>query len=345
MATYKVKKGDTLSGIAASQGVKLSDISGYRSGNPDLIYEGETLNIGVPETDTGSTTGVTQEDASGMSTKDLSIALATEYGETPEVDDGPSIETYRSDYDTYKGKREESFQKLQGLTTDTFNTEYESRELGKKKERIAKLDDDIASLRAARDADMNEVRKNPNLSAAQMTGDVKKQADFYNAQINNLITERNSISTEYNSALDEIDRIVENAVTDAQSEFAYYSGLFDEAGSNITSYEEALREALKDEQEQENFEDQLAQALTIAQMRESGGGSGGGNDDNWRLVYDDFGEPLYWFNSATKEIEYINSDNQNSGGGNTSFDDLEAELDGEEGGDGNFKWYNPLTWF
>lgn len=333
MATYQVKKGDTLSGIAASQGVKLSDISGYRSGNPDLIYEGETLNIGVPETKTGST-------------KELSDAMAEEYGEADDTSGSDATLTkYREDYDSYKTKRDDAFQSLKGITTDTFNSEYDSRKLEEKKQKIETLDGDIASLRAARDADLNEVRKNPNLSASQMTGDVKKQADFYNAQINNLINERNSVAGEYNSELDEIDRIVQNAVTDAQAEYAYYDGLFNEAGTNISSYESALREELLADQEQDNFERQLEQALTIAQMK--GTGSGGGSDDNWKLVYDDYGQPLYWFNSATKEIEYINGDD-NPGGGNTgggSFDDLEAELDNEDGGSSDFVWWNPKTWF
>lgn len=43
--TYTVQAGDTLSGIAAKLGVSTSAISGYRSGNPDLIYPGEVLKI------------------------------------------------------------------------------------------------------------------------------------------------------------------------------------------------------------------------------------------------------------------------------------------------------------
>lgn len=43
--TYTVQAGDTLSGIAAKFGVSTSAISGYRSGNPNLIYPGEVLTI------------------------------------------------------------------------------------------------------------------------------------------------------------------------------------------------------------------------------------------------------------------------------------------------------------
>lgn len=43
--TYTVRAGDTLSGIAARYGVAVSDIGGYRSGDPNLIYPGEVVRI------------------------------------------------------------------------------------------------------------------------------------------------------------------------------------------------------------------------------------------------------------------------------------------------------------
>lgn len=44
--TYTVKSGDTLSKIAQQYGVSPQAITGYRSGNPNLIYPGEVLTIG-----------------------------------------------------------------------------------------------------------------------------------------------------------------------------------------------------------------------------------------------------------------------------------------------------------
>lgn len=43
---YNVQAGDTLSAIAAKFGVPISDISGYRSGDPNRIFPGESLTIG-----------------------------------------------------------------------------------------------------------------------------------------------------------------------------------------------------------------------------------------------------------------------------------------------------------
>lgn len=43
--SYTVRAGDTLSGIAARYGTTVSHIGGYRSGNPDIIYPGEVVQI------------------------------------------------------------------------------------------------------------------------------------------------------------------------------------------------------------------------------------------------------------------------------------------------------------
>lgn len=43
--TYTVKEGDTLSKVASQYGVNVTDISGYASGNPDLIRPGEVLSV------------------------------------------------------------------------------------------------------------------------------------------------------------------------------------------------------------------------------------------------------------------------------------------------------------
>jgi len=348
--TYRVKKGDTLSGIAKNFGVKTSDIGGFRSGNADLIFPDEELSIGkVPSTNTG----ITQDQASKMSTKDLSIAMAGgDYNSTLRDELGeetPSnIDRFRTDSDSQKTSRDAAFTKLQGISTDTFNSEYDNRKLSERKERISSLDSDIAAARQLRDDAISKVRANPGLSAAQMTGDIAKLSDAQNAVINNLIGERNSTATEYNAELGEIDSIVERAAKDAQLEFGYWDGLFNETTKNISDYESVLRQELKSSQDQNNFETQLAQQLQIAQMKGSGGGAGGGsNAANWKLVYDDSGFPLYWFNSRTKEIDYNVGNSDESGNNNSSFADLEASLDKpapEEKNNNGARWFNPFSW-
>lgn len=71
--TYTVQAGDTLSGIAAKLGVPTSAITGYRSGNPNLIYPGEVLHIG-----SSASGGRTYTVRSG----DTLSGIAAQYGTT-----------------------------------------------------------------------------------------------------------------------------------------------------------------------------------------------------------------------------------------------------------------------
>ena len=71
--TYTVHPGDTLSGIAAKLGVAQSQITGFHSGNPNLIYPGEVLTIGgaaAPIQSAGTTYTVQSGDTlSGIAAK------------------------------------------------------------------------------------------------------------------------------------------------------------------------------------------------------------------------------------------------------------------------------------
>lgn len=71
--TYTVQPGDTLSGIAAKLGVAQSQISGFHSGNPNLIYPGEVLSV------SGGSTQQSAEYYTVQSGDNLS-AIAARYG-------------------------------------------------------------------------------------------------------------------------------------------------------------------------------------------------------------------------------------------------------------------------
>lgn len=67
---YTVRAGDTVSGIAAAYGVPTSAISGFRSGNPNLIYPGEVLTIGGAKKPAGRTYTVKSGDTlSGIASR------------------------------------------------------------------------------------------------------------------------------------------------------------------------------------------------------------------------------------------------------------------------------------
>lgn len=309
--TYKVQKGDTLSSIAKKTGVGIDQISGYRSGNKDLIYEGEELALGgSPKSEASSYVSEVKDqlgDTGGSSSKSTSIY---------------DSEKLKTDRDTYKSGLDSAYKKLKDVQQETFDTEYEKRGLDKKKEKMSELDSQIATERAKRDEAINKIRTNPGLSAAQMTGDIKKAADYQNSVINNLIQERNGVAGEYNAALDEIDGAVSRAASGAQAEYNYYSGLLGNTEGTLKEYQSSLVDQLRADTQADQFDRQLAQALEIATMKAN---DSGGSGSKLQLRSDpNTGDPLYWFDPDTGAITYIDEGDEGGGnsGGGSSFDDI-----------------------
>jgi len=307
--TYKVKKGDTLSDIAKAYGTSVDSISGYSSGNKDLVKEGENLSIGTPEKKGAETSYVDE----------VKSQLGEMSGETPDTTsmyDTTSLDTNLKDYNA---KRDESFKALKDISTNTFNTEYEKRGLAEKKTQMSDIDNEIANKKQERDSYISTfIKSNPGLSAAQMSGQSRNMVDLANSEINNLIAERNGLAGEYNTNLGEIDKIVENVVGDKTLDYNYYTGLTKETEGKKSEYQKALREALQDEIKNEQFDRSLSQALEIAQMRGSGG-------DNRTLVKDPkSGDPLYWYDNNTGDIEWIEGE---AGPTENGYDSIDTETE------------------
>jgi len=328
---YKIKKGDTLGAIAKQYGVGLSDITGYRSGDPNKIYEGETIKIGSTPKDTGSSSYVSEVKSQLSDTEDTTDSK-NPYG----------LAAIRTKIDDTTKKRDSAFAELKDISTKTFNDEYSKRGLEEKKTKMASLDSEIAAEKAKRDEAIAKVRSNPGLSAAQMTGDIKKLADYQNDVINTKIAERNSIASEYNTGLAEIDKIVGNVVKDKTLDYGYYDSVLKDLTGQVGDYTKAMREDLKAETEADQFDRQLAQALEIAQMNAN---KKGGSSTNLQLRSDPrTGDPLYWFDPDTGEITYINQPEDTGSSSGDNFDDIEAAVAEQQKSTGK-KWYNPFTWF
>jgi hypothetical protein len=180
----------------------------------------------------------------------------------------------------YNKKREDAFSALQNLRTTTYNEEYKTKGLDKVKGQISDLDIEIQNVRNARDESILKTRQNPYLSASALAGDVSKLTDKYNANLNTLIQQRNSLAGDYNTNLKEIETSVDNALRDKAMELEYWGNLADQEEKQKSEYMKMLMEGLKDKQSQGNFERQLAQQLEIARMRGSGSG-----DDNYAYRY------------------------------------------------------------
>lgn len=308
--TYTVQKGDTLSKIAAQNGVKISDISGYKSGDPNKIGIGETLTIGASPASSYVSEVKDQLGGSGSGSTGSGSSSSSVYDSTK----------LSSDLDTYKSSLDKAKSNLEKAQTDAWDEAYKDSGLDEKKAQIATIDSDIAAARQVRDDAIAKVRANPGLSAAQMTGDIKKLADYQNGIINNKIQERNSVASEYNTGLTEVQRKADAKSAAAKTEYDYYAGLYSDTGSKLKDYQASLADQLKESTQADQFDRQLAQAMEIAQLNASKKGSSG---SNLQLKSDpNTGDPLYWFDPDTGAITYING---NNGGGNDGFDSLGSD--------------------
>lgn len=242
-------------------------------------------------------------------------------------------------------KRDSAFSELKDISTKTFNDEYEKRGLAEKKSKMATLDSEIAAEKAKRDEAIAKVRSNPGLSASQMTGDIKKLADYQNDVINTKIAERNAVAGEYNTELSEIDKLVSSTVKDKTLDYGYYDSVLKDLTGQVGDYTKAMREDLQNETQADQFDRQLAQALEIATMNAN---KKGGSGSNLQLRSDPrSGDPLYWFDPDTGEITYINQPENSGGNSGSEYDEIENAVTTQEENKKKFNWsnLNPLNWF
>lgn len=291
--TYTVQPGETLSQIAGREGVPQSAVTGYRSGDPNLIYPGEELSVG----------GVEPREPAEYS---YEKALADEMGtKTPEevMGEQPTlVEDLRKEIETAQEKREKSREDLENARVNYFNEEYEKAGLGDKKERISSIDNEIGGLREEREEAILTAKRNPNISAGVLQGEIGKITDYYNGVINNEINKRNSVAEGYNRGIDEIERKVSHRTEDLANQYGHWDSVINQATANLSTYEQALRQEMQEESLQDRWEKEMAQQRELAQLRTSGG------EEEVKLVarnrYDERGKVVGtdWYNPYTAEI-------------------------------------------
>lgn len=250
------------------------------------------------------------------------------------------VEQYKTARDTASQKKQEAFDALKGFETKTYQEEYDKSGLKEKKDRIASIDAQIATKKKELADKAASVSANPELSAATQTGEIAKFTRKVNADIANLVAERNSAAQEYNTGLDDIDKTVERALKDKQLEYGYWEGEEGAANDSLLAYQKLIEDALKEETQQSNFEKQLAQALEIARMRDT-------TNPSLQLITDTYGDPTGYFNRATGEVTpYTDSTEGDTAGGPALVDTTEGDQSQAEDQPGFFQsLWNRITRF
>jgi LysM repeat protein len=280
---YTVKSGDTLGAIAKKLGTSVDNLTGYKSGNANLIFPGETISVKAPvnneATDRASTVRSELTDAPSTTTKPDSS-----FG-------GFDFSTLQNDLKETQKQKEEAFKKLDGFQSKRYEELVSERKLDDNKSFISDLDAQITQKKNERDQALAKIRSNPGASASTLAGEGKVASDLLNNEINNLIGQRNAKANEYNSALAEIESIVGREAGDLQSAFGFYESAEKQANDLIASYQKALIDQLtREEDRQFSLDDDLRdfeQALEIARIKQASSGSG----TNYTILTDQFGRP------------------------------------------------------
>ena len=312
MAKYVVQPGDTLSKIAKKFGTGIDKISGYRSGNKDLIYAGEEVE--VPEApDTNTTSQRAEEMGNQFNQGSTESSRPTSTEDYFDQQYGSNREDYRKRLTESRDKKKDAYERLTSFRQDRYDEEFDQRNLGEKKDRISKLDNDIATLKNQRDEAISKARANPGASAATLTGDVNRITDKLNSQIGNLVGERNSVAQEYNSELGEIDSMIDNQASDIAAEYKFYADEEQGAQTMLQTLQQALLDELRYQDQTERQESQFERELAAA--RQTGGS---GRSVNLQSVKDPYtGEVIGAFDPTTGQTTYYGAEGNNGAEGNT----------------------------
>lgn len=154
---------------------------------------------------------------------------------------------------------------LKGLRTTRYDQEYSSKGLGDIKGKIASLDTQIGNEKSVRDTSISKVRKNPYYSATNITGESAEIERLANANINNLIEQRNSVAGNYNSALDEITKRISLETADKEEEVQNLQYNLNYLTSQLSTYQQMRTQELSQKESKQQWEMEFALRLEDAE--------------------------------------------------------------------------------
>ena len=187
--TYTVKSGDTLSSIAQKLGVRTSDITGYRSGNPNLIFPNEVLSVNK-QVSSPIVSGTTDETYTPETTLDT---LKKNYGLsiTPEVYSSNPVKSIK----------------------DLVKEVMEATGLPDYKSRIDAIDAEMKSIQKEQEDKIAEVNDNPWLSEGLRSKKVTQIQNKYQNLIDGATNRLKLIQDAYDDARQEAQYAASLAVS------------------------------------------------------------------------------------------------------------------------------------
>ena len=224
-------------------------------------------------------------------------AWGSEYGmgDWAGMEEGePMIEGLRKEINQAQQRRDETMKEIENRQVELFNEEYQNRDLDQTKGQIKEIDSELDNLRNQREEAILTARRNPNISAGVLSGEVQKINDYYNSVINNQIEQRNAIAQQYNNELEEIDAMTQRQLGDLENQYNHYNSIIDQATRHMNRYEDLLREEMQRERQEQQWEQEMA--LQLQSLEE-------GERDRLQAITDPYtGEVTGFYNPYTREV-------------------------------------------
>lgn len=297
--THIVKAGDNISTIAANYGVNPSDISGYRSGNQNLIYPGEVLTVGKKAT-TQSSAITPPPDTSTSYSSTTKTSDSTIPGE-PTVDQAKArqaeIERINAEANSSQGKdfssikdslgnnvdQSDSSRILKALVTsfetnqntnkapslvESFNTQRANLGVGTLETNLSSVDAEMAKLDSDFSA-LNETESNRSVSVLQINRRKSQEQTQYENAKRELNLKRTGIVNELKQKYDTIDSIMKYTSADYDNAQQSYTTQFNQAIS-LTNLIKGIEETQKSDAEKkvDNARANLQIMLTASKGRD-----------------------------------------------------------------------------
>ncbi len=178
------------------------------------------------------------------------------------VYDIPKLQT---DMENTKSQLESAQSALVGYQTKRYEEEYNNKGLTDIKDKIAKIDSQISDEKNVKDASISKVRRNPYYSAATITGEASEIEKLANANINNLINQRNGLADSYNTTLDEVTKKIAMETSDKQQEVQNMQNNLNWLSNQLATYQTIRSQELATGTEQERWQMDFAQRLAEAE--------------------------------------------------------------------------------
>lgn len=222
--SYTVQTGDSLSKIASRMGVGVQDISGFRSGNPNVIYPGEVLTVKKMTGNAPTTSGFSMDQIKQQASMTPEQNLQVEQSKIPDnLKQALASKGVTADDDTLTNLAQVSPTKF---VTDLYQEIYKNAGLSDIKKQFEDYNKEINDITTEMNDKIVDVNNDPWLTEGVRLREAQKIQDKYKGRIDSATNSAKYMQTLYDSGLEEARFITQQASTAYNNEIDFQNELY-----------------------------------------------------------------------------------------------------------------------